>query len=83
MARLRTAPARWGALVVALGLALLAAAVLGRPPAAAQDPGSLRTQIERSKGREAQLSSAIFATEDAREGPAAFAEKRPPRWQGK
>jgi enoyl-CoA hydratase len=32
---------------------------------------------------EAQLSSAIFATEDAREGPAAFAEKRPPRWQGK
>src|SRR5690349_6287511 len=32
---------------------------------------------------EAQLSSAIFATEDAKEGPAAFAEKRPPRWQGK
>jgi enoyl-CoA hydratase len=32
---------------------------------------------------EAQLSSMIFATEDAREGPAAFAEKRPPRWQGK
>jgi enoyl-CoA hydratase len=32
---------------------------------------------------EAQLSSAIFATEDAKEGPAAFAEKRPPRWQGR
>jgi len=32
---------------------------------------------------EAQISSAIFATEDAREGPKAFAEKRPPRWQGK
>ena len=32
---------------------------------------------------EAQLSSAIFATEDAKEGPKAFAEKRPPRWQGK
>jgi len=32
---------------------------------------------------EARLSSAIFATEDAREGPTAFAEKRPPRWQGK
>src|SRR3954465_5954598 len=32
---------------------------------------------------EAQLSSAIFATEGAREGPKAFAEKRPPRWQGK
>src|SRR3954468_14609506 len=32
---------------------------------------------------EAQISSAIFATEDAKEGPAAFAEKRPPRWQGR
>jgi peptidoglycan hydrolase CwlO-like protein len=61
MARRWTASARWGALVAALGLILLAAAVLARPPAAggwASDPGSLRTQIERSKGREAQLSSA-------------------------
>ncbi len=29
---------------------------------------------------ESALSSAIFATEDAREGPRAFVEKRPPRW---
>ena len=32
---------------------------------------------------EAALSSMIFQTEDAKEGPLAFAEKRPPRWQGK
>src|SRR6478735_2514963 len=32
---------------------------------------------------EQELSSGIFATEDAKEGPKAFAEKRPPRWQGR
>jgi enoyl-CoA hydratase len=32
---------------------------------------------------ESQLSSMIFRTEDAKEGPKAFAEKRPPNWQGK
>jgi Enoyl-CoA hydratase/carnithine racemase len=32
---------------------------------------------------EAGISSEIFATEDAKEGPRAFAEKRPPVWQGK
>ena len=32
---------------------------------------------------ESKIASAIFATEDAREGPRAFAEKRPPVWQGK
>lgn len=32
---------------------------------------------------EARISSEIFATEDAREGPRAFAEKRPPVWQGR
>ncbi len=32
---------------------------------------------------ESAMSSAIFATEDAKEGPRAFAEKRAPRWQGK
>ncbi len=32
---------------------------------------------------ESQLSSMIFQTEDAKEGPKAFAEKRPPNWQGK
>ena len=32
---------------------------------------------------ESQISSFIFQTEDAKEGPKAFAEKRPPNWQGR
>ena len=32
---------------------------------------------------EAAISSQIFATEDAKEGPRAFAEKRPPQWRGR
>jgi enoyl-CoA hydratase len=31
--------------------------------------------------RELEIGWPIFATEDAREGPRAFAEKRPPVWQ--
>ena len=32
---------------------------------------------------ESELSQKIFATDDAKEGPKAFAEKRPPVWQGR
>ena len=32
---------------------------------------------------ESKISSFVFQTEDAKEGPLAFAEKRPPRWQGR
>jgi enoyl-CoA hydratase len=39
----------------------------------------LRTAFE----KESRLSSAIFQTEDAKEGPKAFAEKRAPIWQGR
>ena len=39
----------------------------------------LRTAFE----KESKLSSWIFQTEDAKEGPKAFAEKRPPKWQSK
>lgn len=39
----------------------------------------LRTAFE----KESRLSSRIFQTEDAKEGPKAFAEKRPPNWQSK
>ncbi|MCU1429417.1 MAG: carnitinyl-CoA dehydratase [Actinomycetia bacterium] len=39
----------------------------------------LRTAFE----KESRLSSRIFQTEDAKEGPKAFAEKRAPNWQAK
>jgi enoyl-CoA hydratase len=39
----------------------------------------LRTAFE----KESRLSSAIFQTDDAREGPKAFAEKRQPSWRGR
>jgi len=39
----------------------------------------LRTPFE----KEGRLASAIFQTEDATEGPKAFAEKRAPNWRGK
>jgi enoyl-CoA hydratase len=39
----------------------------------------LRTAFE----EESKLSSWIFQTEDAKEGPKAFAEKRAPNWQAK
>jgi enoyl-CoA hydratase len=39
----------------------------------------LRTAFE----HEARISSRIFQTEDAKEGPRAFAEKRPPNWQAR
>lgn len=32
---------------------------------------------------ETDISKEVFSSEDAREGPAAFAEKRPPRWTGR
>ncbi len=32
---------------------------------------------------ERRLAGKVFGTEDAKEGPRAFVEKRPPRWQGK
>jgi len=40
---------------------------------------NLRSALE----NERSLSPAVFASEDAKEGPRAFAEKRAPRWQGR
>jgi enoyl-CoA hydratase len=64
--------------------ALRAVVAEGADPAAAADileklGKELRTPFE----KESKLSSRIFQTEDAKEGPKAFAEKRPPVWQGK
>ena len=39
----------------------------------------LRTPFE----KESRISSKIFQTEDAKEGPKAFAEKRKPNWQAR
>jgi enoyl-CoA hydratase len=43
----------------------------------------LRENMRDAYKIEAELSRRVFSSEDAKEGPRAFAEKRPPRWQGK
>jgi enoyl-CoA hydratase len=43
----------------------------------------LSLDLEEAYKLEQQISSQVFQTEDAKEGPKAFAEKRPPVWQGK
>ena len=39
--------------------------------------------LEEAYGIEMELSRKVFKSDDAKEGPKAFAEKRPPRWSGK
>ncbi len=39
------------------------------------------TTLEEAYGIEAELSKRVFASEDAKEGPKAFAEKREPNWR--
>jgi enoyl-CoA hydratase len=43
----------------------------------------LGMNLKEAYKNESVISSAIFSTEDAKEGPKAFAEKRAPNWQGK
>ena len=43
------------------------------------DEPSLEAAIRTEHPAEARM----YASADAREGPKAFAEKRPPRWQGR
>jgi len=43
----------------------------------------LALDLEEAYRLEQEISSRIFQTEDAKEGPKAFAEKRAPVWQGK
>ncbi len=43
----------------------------------------LALDLQSAYANETRHSDRIFATEDAKEGPRAFAEKRPPKWQGR
>ncbi len=43
----------------------------------------LTLDLESAYDNETRHSDRVFATEDAKEGPRAFAEKRPPRWQAR
>jgi enoyl-CoA hydratase len=43
----------------------------------------LALDLESAYKLEQEISSVVFQSEDAKEGPRAFAEKRPPVWQGK
>jgi len=43
----------------------------------------LLVDLEHAYKIESEISGKVFQTEDAKEGPKAFAEKRAPVWQGK
>src|SRR5262249_31891299 len=53
------------------------------PEAAAEILERLGKELRSPFEKGAKLSSAIFQTEDAKEGPKAFAEKRPPVWKSR
>jgi enoyl-CoA hydratase len=43
----------------------------------------LKVDMREAYRNEARISQEVFATEDAKEGPRAFAEKREPKWSGR
>jgi enoyl-CoA hydratase len=43
----------------------------------------LALDLQSAYANETRHSDRIFATEDAKEGPRAFAEKRPAKWQAR
>jgi enoyl-CoA hydratase len=53
------------------------------PAAAAEILEGLADELRTPFEQESKLSSVIFRTDDAKEGPRAFAEKRPPVWRSR
>jgi enoyl-CoA hydratase len=53
------------------------------PAVAAEILERLAEELRTPYEKESQLSSVIFRSEDAKEGPRAFAEKRPPVWRSR
>jgi enoyl-CoA hydratase len=43
----------------------------------------LAVDLDQAYRIESELATRVFSSEDAKEGPAAFAAKRPPVWQGR
>ena len=43
----------------------------------------LATDMKEAYGIESEISGQVFSSEDAKEGPRAFAEKRAPNWQNR
>ena len=73
--------------VMNVALALAAEILEGAPLSvrAARETVRLSTEMGRSAALQAarHASEICYHSEDAQEGPRAFAEKRPPRWQGR
>jgi enoyl-CoA hydratase/carnithine racemase len=72
-----------------LALALeVAAAIAAKPPVAVRAAkeavnGAYESTLADGVRQERRLFTLLFATEDQKEGMAAFAEKRAPQWRGR
>ena len=80
-------PARRARRAVAAARELAAAIAANGPLALAGSKQILSAAVDWTEAeaweRQGEISGPIFASEDAREGATAFAEKRPPVWRGR